>query len=100
MRKAEMARGGAYAGGGVLLTAASFLGVLVAEGLLADRAVHQVQLDHAPNPSGWYGARNPGRPIQLALLGDSSAAGYGMEKVEETPGAILATGVAAKARRP
>ncbi|MEP9381707.1 SGNH/GDSL hydrolase family protein [Nocardioides sp. KR10-350] len=100
MRKADAFRSGVYAGGGIVLGGAGLLGVLVAEGLLADRAVHAVQLDHAPNPSGWYGARHPGRPVQLALLGDSSAAGYGMERVEDTPGAILATGVSEKAGRP
>lgn len=100
VKKADLARQGAYAGGGILAAGVGLLGVLVAEGMLADRAVHQVQLDHAPNPSGWYGARRPGRPITLALLGDSSASGYGMDAVEDTPGAVLASGVSEKANRP
>ena len=33
------------------------------------------------------------------MLGDSSAAGYGVDTVEETPGAILASGVAEAADR-
>jgi len=33
------------------------------------------------------------------LLGDSSAAGYGVDRVEETPGALLASGVALRANR-
>ncbi|MFN3761666.1 MAG: glycosyltransferase 87 family protein, partial [Anaerolineae bacterium] len=44
---------------------------------------------------GWYGRGRPGPAIKIALLGDSSAAGYGVERVEETPGAVLASGVAA-----
>ena len=35
----------------------------------------------------------------MALLGDSSAAGYGVEKVQETPGAHLASGLAEGAER-
>ena len=93
-------RRGAYAGGGLLLGGVGLLGVLIAEGLIAERAVHQVQLLAAPNPSGLYGEDRPGRPLTLALLGDSSAAGYGVEKVEDTPGAVLATGVSARADRP
>ncbi|MFT4081905.1 MAG: SGNH/GDSL hydrolase family protein [Nocardioides sp.] len=100
MRKSAVARGGAYAGGGIVAIGASALGVLVAEGLLADRAVHQVQLEHAPNPTGWYGEGRTGEPIRLALLGDSSAAGYGMESAAETPGAVLAEGVGEAAARP
>ena len=100
MRKADALRSGVYAGGGLVLGGIGLFGVLVAEGLLADRAVHQVQLLHAPNPSGSYGEDRPGRPITLALLGDSSAAGYGMERPDDTPGAILATGVSARAGRP
>lgn len=100
VHKAEIARSGAYAGGGVLLTGAGLLGVLIAEGLLADRAVHQVQLECAPNPSGLYGAQLAGRPITVALLGDSSAAGYGMDEAVNTPGAGLAAGLSEKAHLP
>jgi lysophospholipase L1-like esterase len=35
----------------------------------------------------------------VALLGDSSAAGYGVDRIVETPGAFLASGIAQKADR-
>jgi lysophospholipase L1-like esterase len=41
-----------------------------------------------------------GEPIRLALLGDSSAAGYGVDAPRKTIGALLATGLAEQVRRP
>ena len=35
----------------------------------------------------------------MALLGDSSAAGYGVDRVEQTPGALLASGISEHADR-
>jgi lysophospholipase L1-like esterase len=32
--------------------------------------------------------------VDIALIGDSGAAGYGVERVQETPGALLASGIA------
>ena len=100
VRKAALARRTLYVGEGLALGTAGLLGLLVAEAKLAERAVHRVRLLHAPNPSGWYGARHPGTPITLAVLGDSSAAGYGMERLEDTPGCVLATSLAERSGRP
>jgi lysophospholipase L1-like esterase len=47
-----------------------------------------------------YGAHLPGRPLRLAVLGDSAAAGYGADTRAETFGAFLATGLADLAQRP
>ena len=52
-----------------------------------------------PDCTGWYGKGRPGPAIKVALLGDSSAAGYGVEAVQETPGAHLASGLAEGADR-
>ena len=52
-----------------------------------------------PDATGWYGRGRPGPAIKIVLLGDSSAAGYGVERVEETPGALLASGAAERANR-
>ena len=49
--------------------------------------------------TGWYGRGRPGPALRVALLGDSSAAGYGVERVEETTGAQLATGLSEQADR-
>ena len=52
-----------------------------------------------PDATGWYGRGRPGPAVRITLLGDSSAAGYGVHRVEETPGALLASGVAEAADR-
>jgi lysophospholipase L1-like esterase len=53
-----------------------------------------------PVCGGLYGADLPGAPLTLAVLGDSSAAGYGVTFARETPGARLAAGLAEQAGRP
>jgi lysophospholipase L1-like esterase len=71
----------------------SLWGVLVAEAQLARRTIGNAEGD-PPGASGWYGHGRGGPALKIALIGDSSAAGYGVDEVEETPGAILASGVA------
>jgi lysophospholipase L1-like esterase len=88
----------AYGGGGISVLGGSLWGVLVAEAQLARRAIGNADGD-PPAPSGWYGHGRRGPAIKIALIGDSSAAGYGVDGVEETPGAILASGVAEAADR-
>ena len=78
---------------------AGLYGVLVAEAKLARRAIGAVREDPPPDATGWYGRGRPGPAIRMALLGDSSAAGYGVERVEDTPGARLASQVASHADR-
>ncbi|NUS72248.1 MAG: SGNH/GDSL hydrolase family protein [Corynebacteriales bacterium] len=54
-----------------------------------------------PPPIGRkFGEGNPGTPIKLAILGDSSAAGLGAEIATETPGALIAAGLAKAVHRP
>ncbi len=74
-------------------------GVLRAEAGLARRAIGEPNGRSAPDATGWYGGHRPGRALRVVLLGDSSAAGYGVDLVEETPGAHLASGLAARADR-
>jgi len=73
------------------------VGVIAAEVKFAHATINAVELIPPPDPTGTYGADGPRAaepPVQIALLGDSSAAGYGMEDAAETPGALLAEGVA------
>lgn len=88
----KLAAAAAYGGGGLSVLGASLYGVLRTEALLARKAIGNAE-GEAPDCTGWYGKGRPGPAIKLALLGDSSAAGYGVEKVEETPGAQLASGL-------
>ncbi|MFI2707896.1 SGNH/GDSL hydrolase family protein, partial [Nocardioides sp. CER28] len=93
-------RTAAVTAGGLGVTAAGLFAVLAAEAKFAYAAVHAVELQPPPNASGWYGHSKPGTPIRVALLGDSSAAGYGLDVVEETPGAMLAGGISEQTGRP
>ena len=94
----KLAAAAAFGGGGLSALGASLYGVLRAEALLARRAIGTTG-NRVPDATGWYGRGRPGPAIKLALLGDSSAAGYGVDRVEETPGAWLASGVAERADR-
>lgn len=77
---------------------ASLYGLLRAEATVARRAIGTTD-NRVPNATGWYGRGRPGPAIKIALLGDSSAAGYGVDSVEQTPGAWLGSGVAERADR-
>src|SRR4051794_5829199 len=61
-----------------------------------------IPMAEAPPPrgDGVYGAKFGGKPLNMVILGDSSAAGYGVHRPRETPGALLATGVSRRLRRP
>lgn len=76
-----------------------FYGLLRAEAAIARRTIGGPLDEVPPNASGWYGRRRPGPAIKVALLGDSGAAGYGVDRVEDTPGAHLGTGISAYADR-
>ncbi|MEI2808861.1 MAG: SGNH/GDSL hydrolase family protein [Nocardioides sp.] len=88
----KLASAAAYGGGGLSLLGASLYGVLRAEARLARLVIGRAE-GAPPDATGWYGRGRPGPAIKIALLGDSSAVGYGVETVTETPGAILASGV-------
>lgn len=73
-------------------------GVLKGEALIARRVVGR-PFDGAPDDNGVYGAA-PGDPIELLVLGDSTAKGMGADNAGQTVGAIVSTAVAALAGRP
>lgn len=88
----------AYGTGGVLGLGASVYGLLRTEARLARRSIGYAD-DRVPDASGWYGRGRPAPAIRMVLLGDSSAAGYGVGTVEETPGAMIGSALAAQADR-
>ncbi|MFZ2501227.1 MAG: GDSL-type esterase/lipase family protein, partial [Nocardioides sp.] len=94
----KLASAAAYGGGGLSVLGASLYGVLRAEAKLARKVIGRVE-GKPPDATGWYGRGRPGPAVKLALLGDSSAAGYGLTRVQETPGAMLASGLAEQADR-
>jgi len=89
----------AYGGGGVGLLGILSWGVVLTEAKLARRTIGE-PTEHAPDPAGSYGRPHRGRrPLRLAVLGDSSAAGLGVEDSAQTPGALLAGLLARELRR-
>jgi lysophospholipase L1-like esterase len=96
-----------YTGSGVVgflgLAASSLMGLMWAETKLAERRIPVAR--DAPPPSNdttWAatGVSRTRPPIRLAVLGDSTAAGYGAYRDRDTPGAQLAIGISEAARRP
>ena len=95
----KLASAAAYGGGGLSALGVALYGVLNLEAKLARKAIGNPRDEPPPDATGWYGRGRPGPAIKVALLGDSSAAGYGVARVEETPGAFLASGLAESADR-
>ncbi|MFJ5059863.1 SGNH/GDSL hydrolase family protein [Streptomyces nigra] len=107
MSRARVARriaaGAAYGGGGIGLAGAATVGLLLAEVRMARRHVGNGTNNHVPSADGRYGRLydTPGETaLRLTLLGDSTAAGQGVHRAGQTPGALLASGLAAVAERP
>ncbi|WP_374982873.1 SGNH/GDSL hydrolase family protein [Streptomyces fradiae] len=103
MSRARVARriaaGAAYGGGGIGLVGVAAVGVVLAEVQLAKRSVGGGVAPLPPAADGLYGRGFDGVPLRLAMLGDSTAAGQGVRRVGQTPGALLASGLAQVAER-
>jgi lysophospholipase L1-like esterase len=89
----------AYGGGGLGLLTAGTFGLIRAEAALARRAIGEPTTS-PPDADGVYGRHYGGKPISFAVLGDSSACGFGVAKGHQTPGAMMAAGLAECADRP
>lgn len=94
----KLASAAAYGGGGLSVLGAALYGLLRLQAGVARKTIGVLD-GKPPNSTGWYARERPGPAIKVALLGDSSAAGYGVDRVEETPGALLASGIAARTDR-
>ncbi|NGN69153.1 SGNH/GDSL hydrolase family protein [Streptomyces sp. A7024] len=111
MSRARVARriaaAAAYGGGGIGLMGGLAVGLLLTEVRLARRTVGGSD-DEPPRADGLYGAPfgrggaglRGGESLRLGFLGDSTAAGQGVHRPRQTPGALLASGLAAVAERP
>lgn len=88
-----------YGGGAMVAGGAAATMLLVGQARAARRVI---PLAEAPPPrgDGLYGPKLPGAPLTVVLLGDSTAAGYGVRRPRETPGALLATGISRRLGRP
>jgi lysophospholipase L1-like esterase len=97
-RARRIAAAAAFGGGGLGVLGAAGFGLLVAEAKLARRMIGQPFGQAGPEVGEIYGA-GPGEPLELGMLGDSSAAGLGVELPEQTPGVVIANGLAALSGR-
>lgn len=94
---AQVGKGGAVGLAGAAGLGAAGVGLLAVEARMV-RQVVGTPFETAPEDSGVYGA-GLGEPLELAVLGDSLAAGLGVDHRRETIGATVAQGIAAIAGR-
>ena len=96
-----------YGGGGLgvfgVLGAVGLAGLMWGEAKLAERRIPVADGDPPVSHDTTWAA--PGvsvnrPPIRIAMLGDSTAAGYGVYRDRDTPAAQLAIGISEAARRP
>jgi lysophospholipase L1-like esterase len=83
--------------------AAGLAGVMYGEVKLAERRIPVANDPPPPSNDTTWAAAGVSRtrpPIRIAMLGDSTAAGYGVYRDRDTPGAQLAIGISEAARRP
>ncbi|HSK27646.1 MAG TPA: SGNH/GDSL hydrolase family protein [Jiangellales bacterium] len=102
----RIATAAAYGSGGVGAAGAGLYGLMVLEAKLARRAIG-TPTGEPLQADGRYGGHEGGdggdghtQPLRLVVLGDSTAAGLGVDTPDETPGALLAAGLAEIAARP
>ncbi|NYH53531.1 MULTISPECIES: SGNH/GDSL hydrolase family protein [Nocardiopsis] len=97
-RARRIAAATAFGGGGLTLVGGGTVALLYLQARMARRAVGSPPWDR-PVVDGVYGDGG-GPPIRMLMMGDSTAAGFAVELATETPGVLLATGLAAAAERP
>jgi lysophospholipase L1-like esterase len=101
----RMAAAAAVGGGGLTVLTGASIGLVMAEARLARRAIGAA-VEIPPRADGLFGEHlartlpDDTRPLRFAMLGDSTAAGYGVETADQTPGALLAAALAAHSGRP
>ena len=101
-RAKRIATAAAFGGGSVGALSAAVVGLVYGETKLARRRIKPRQIPPPLADGLWSAPGVPSHrePLRVAVLGDSSAAGYGLTDAAETPAAILATGLSALSRRP
>lgn len=99
-RARRLVTGAMYGGGGLGVAGMALVGLLRQEARAARRSVEARKAPaDPPTGNGRYG-HGRGKPIVLAVLGDSSAVGLGVHRAEQTPGVLIASALAELAERP
>jgi lysophospholipase L1-like esterase len=96
----RIAAAAALGGGGITVLGGFTFGLLVAEAKLARKIIRATPNTEPPHTDGLYGAAHPGSPISFTMLGDSTAAGLGVDLPSGTCAVRLAEGLAEIADRP
>lgn len=78
-------------GGAAAVT--GYYGVIFSELMIAKRAIGITEA-RPPRADGLYGEDLPREPVRCLVLGDSAAVGYGMNRADATPPAMLGIGLA------
>ncbi|MBE3000234.1 SGNH/GDSL hydrolase family protein [Nocardiopsis sp. HNM0947] len=97
-RARRIAAATAFGGGGLTLVGGGTVALLHLQARLARNAIGRTQWDR-PQTDGVHG-RGEGPPLDMLMAGDSTAAGFAVEEAHQTPGVMLARGLAAAAERP
>ncbi len=95
----RIAAAAAFGGGGIAGLGAAGIAVLAAQAKMARRGIGAPYGRQGPQPERRYGS-GLGTPIELAVLGDSTSVGLGVEDPAHAPGAVIAAGLAALSGRP
>ena len=92
----------AFGTGSLGALSAAAAGLVYGQTKLARRRIRPPEADPPRADGVWLAPDVPSDedPLVLAMLGDSSAAGYGVHRDSETPAAQMALGLSALARRP
>jgi lysophospholipase L1-like esterase len=101
-RARKVASAAMYGGGGLVGAGATVLGILLAEAKLARRVIGPPK-SNPPQPDDVHvaaAADATAAPVMLGVLGDSSAAGFGVDDSADTPAARLAHGLSERIERP
>lgn len=89
-----------YVGGSAAVLSGGLAGLLVSEAKFARRKViERTPVEDPPTGNGIWG-RGTGKPIVMAVIGDSSAVGLGVDSASETPGVVTAAGLSYLSGRP
>ncbi|HEX5017861.1 MAG TPA: SGNH/GDSL hydrolase family protein [Actinomycetes bacterium] len=102
-RARAVASAAAVGGAGLVGVGGALYGVLLGQTRLARRRIGE-PIAQALNAEGTYGEDDTDlagqTPISLVVLGDSGAAGFGVDRPEQTTGAVAASGLARALGRP
>lgn len=105
-RVRRIALAAAKGGGGLLGVGTAIAGAAIGVGLLQAGAARRAIGPRRAVPPYIDGRYYPGAPsvhrtsLRFVVIGDSAAAGLGVDRADQTPGVLLAKGVAEAAARP